>query len=80
MKDATAKFLQTIQDRSVEDLLQNTREGWRYAAELEQKRKELMEVLKDVLNLLGPDAPECCGCRYEWQQAVDLIKKRLEGR
>ena len=39
--------------------------------------QDFVSVLREVLNLLGPDAPECCGCRYEWQKAIDLIKTRL---
>lgn len=40
--------------------------------------QDLVAVLREVLNLLGPDAPECCGCRYEWQKAIDLIKDCLK--
>ena len=66
-----------IEQRSTEHLLQHSRMGWEYANEV---KEELYVLLQEILNLLGPDAPECCGCRYEWQKAVDLIKKRLEGK
>lgn len=35
-------------------------------------------VLQQLLNLLGPTAPECSGCAEEWQAAIDLIKGKLE--
>lgn len=36
------------------------------------------QVLHQLLNILGPTPPECCGCEYEWQAAIDLIKRELE--
>jgi hypothetical protein len=66
-----------LSDDEIALLQQHARRGWDYARELEDERKALTEVLMEAMNLIGPDAPECCGCRYEWQKAVDLIKKRL---
>ena len=40
--------------------------------------EELENVLSQLLIILGPTPPECCGCAYEWQAAIDLIKKELE--
>lgn len=34
-------------------------------------------LFNELLNLLGPTAPSCCGCSAEWQAAIDLIKTRL---
>jgi len=34
-------------------------------------------LFNELLNLLGPTAPSCCGCSAEWQKAIDLIKTRL---
>lgn len=36
------------------------------------------QVLQELLHLLGPTAPACCGCAEEWQAAIDLIKGELE--
>jgi len=49
----------------------------------EQKRmalriEELENALSQLMIILGPTPPECCGCAYEWQTAIDLIKKELE--
>jgi len=35
------------------------------------------DLFNELLNLLGPTAPTCCGCSAEWQKAIDLIKKQL---
>jgi len=40
--------------------------------------EELENALSQLLIILGPTPPECCGCAYEWQTAIDLIKKELE--
>lgn len=34
-------------------------------------------LFNELLNILGPTAPSCCGCSAEWQAAVQLIRKRL---
>jgi hypothetical protein len=34
-------------------------------------------LFNELLNILGPTAPTCCGCSAEWQAAIDLIKTRL---
>ena len=36
------------------------------------------QVLHQLLAILGPTPPECCGCTTEWQAAIDLIKGELE--
>lgn len=38
---------------------------------------ELENVMQQLLTLLGPTAPACCGCAEEWQSAIYLIKKEL---
>ena len=35
-------------------------------------------LFSQLLNILGPEAPSCCGCSAEWQAAVQLIRKRLD--
>ena len=47
----------------------------RFAALVEAEHKL---VLHQLLNILGPTAPTCCGCAVEWQAAIDLIRKELE--
>jgi hypothetical protein len=37
-------------------------------------------VLRDLYNILGPEVPkcmECEGCRFEWQEALNIIKGEL---
>ena len=43
----------------------------------DQMRRKYEPVLREVLDLLGPEAPECCGCRAEWEMAIDAIRKVL---
>ena len=35
-------------------------------------------LFNEILNLLGPEPPTCCGCAVEWQAAIHLIRKRLD--
>lgn len=35
-------------------------------------------TLRQVLELLGPQAPECCGCRSEWDMAIDVLESALK--
>jgi hypothetical protein len=52
-----------------------------YSAALDSVHRAVVtqgQVLHQLLNILGPTAPECCGCAVEWQAAIDLIKKELE--
>jgi hypothetical protein len=34
-------------------------------------------VMRRVLDLLGPDVPECSGCAAEWRMAIDEINEVL---
>lgn len=38
-------------------------------------------VLRDLYNVLGPEVPkcmECEGCRFEWQEALNILKCELD--
>ena len=35
-------------------------------------------VMRTVLELLGPQAPECCGCAAEWNEAIKALKEQLK--
>ena len=37
----------------------------------------MIEVLKQALEALGPNAPECCGCRAEWQIAIESLRQAI---
>ena len=39
--------------------------------------RERDAVLRQVLTLLGPEAPECSGCAAEWGMAIAAIKEIL---
>ena len=38
----------------------------------------LRKAIIEALRLLGPEAPECCGCKYEWQHAINILQEALE--
>ena len=42
------------------------------------KVRELVEVLKEIVQVMGPDVPECSGCEYEWKMAIDALQDKLE--
>lgn len=45
-----------------------------------QKDEYYRNVLRDLYNVLGPEVPkcmECEGCRFEWQEALNIIKGEL---
>lgn len=35
-------------------------------------------VMRHVLDVLGPQAPKCCGCEYEWNEALTTLKEALK--
>lgn len=35
-------------------------------------------AMRTVLELLGPQAPECCGCAAEWNEAIKLLEEQLK--
>lgn len=35
-------------------------------------------VMRQSLELLGPQAPECCGCRAEWDMAIKALDDALK--
>ena len=39
---------------------------------------DLEQAAQKALKLLGPEAPECCGCRYEWEQAIEVLRNAIE--
>ena len=37
----------------------------------------LSKAARQAIALLGPEAPLCSGCEYEWNQAIKLLKEAL---
>lgn len=35
-------------------------------------------VMRHVLDVLGPQAPECCGCKAEWNEAIKALEDALK--
>jgi hypothetical protein len=39
--------------------------------------KRMREAINEALMLLGPEAPECSGCAYEWDHAIKVLSAAL---
>ena len=46
------------------------------AAKVEEVRV-LREALSYVHTTMGPQTPDCCGCKEEWSAAMDVCRKAL---
>ncbi len=38
----------------------------------------MIEAMKQAIQLLGPVAPDCCGCEYEWREAIKVLQDAIE--
>ena len=36
-----------------------------------------IEAIKNALEALGPNAPECCGCKAEWEIAITALRQAI---
>ena len=39
---------------------------------------ELRDAAQNAIELLGPTAPDCCGCQEEWNEAIKQLRAALE--
>ena len=46
-------------------------------SQLREARAQQEAVMRHVLELLGPQAPECCGCKAEWSEAIKALEDAL---
>jgi hypothetical protein len=37
----------------------------------------MIKAMKQALEALGPNAPECCGCRVEWEIAITALRQAI---
>ena len=40
----------------------------------------LRSAITDALKYLGPKAPDCSGCEYEWDRAITILRTAIEAR
>lgn len=45
---------------------------------LDAKLASHEDVMRQALNFLGPTAPECSGCEYEWNEAIKALEGALK--
>ena len=48
-------------------------------AQLERESDALRAAAQAAINLLGPTAPDCCGCEYEWNHAITQLQAAMKG-
>lgn len=55
---------------------------WSFPVYTEAQLREALAnheaTLRQALELLGPEAPECCGCRAEWDMAIKALEDGLK--
>ena len=44
---------------------------------MREERDALKAAAQTAIKLLGPTAPDCCGCEYEWNQAITQLRAAL---
>ena len=37
-----------------------------------------IEAMKRAIDLLGPEAPTCCGCEVEWNGAISVLRAAIQ--
>lgn len=47
-------------------------------AQLREALAQQEAVMRHVLDVLGPQAPECCGCAAEWNEAIKALEDALK--
>jgi len=47
---------------------------------LQAKVQELETGVKTIYNTMGPETPDCCGCKVEWSVSMEICKSLLEAK
>jgi len=40
--------------------------------------KHLVAAIREAIELLGPEAPSCSGCEYEWNHALRVLREAID--
>ena len=48
--------------------------------EARQRVQELETGVKTIYNTMGPETPDCCGCKAEWSVSMEICKSLLEAK
>ena len=43
------------------------------------ENRALKAAIQEAITLLGPTAPDCCGCEEEWNEAITQLQAALKG-
>lgn len=41
---------------------------------------EMHEAVQDAIQLMGPTTPTCCGCDYEWSEALAILRGAINSQ
>jgi hypothetical protein len=48
------------------------------SAKCVEENERMRAAIGEALSYLGPSAPNCAGCEYEWNEAIRVLKKALK--
>jgi len=41
---------------------------------------DMQEAVQDAVQLMGPTTPTCCGCDYEWSEALAILRRAINSQ
>lgn len=59
---------------------ENTPTYWERVSDLQSQDREdaLVQAIQEAIALLGPEAPSCSGCEYEWNHALRVLHEAID--
>ena len=48
------------------------------ALQSQDREKRLVAAIREAIELLGPEAPLCSGCEYEWNHALRVLREAID--
>ena len=61
-----------------EDAFAAYQEGRRPALQSQDREDALTDAVQKAIELLGPEAPLCSGCAYEWNHALHVLRAAID--
>lgn len=60
--------------------VQTAWDAWQARAALQPQHREdaLVQAIQEAIALLGPEAPSCSGCEYEWNHALRVLHEAID--
>lgn len=48
------------------------------ALQSQEREDALVQAIQEAIALLGPEAPSCSGCEYEWNHALRALREAID--